>query len=155
MDEHPMSDMTTIETSRFGRLTIDSGKIITMVSPFLGFPDDTRFVLVPHGEASPFWWLQSVDSPRLAFVVIRPGLIKPDYSPAVPRQYLRELRAASQADLELLVILTIPQGRPAEMTANLLGPVALNATAKLARQVLLDPNTYSPCWPVPLSTKTA
>lgn len=144
------NEATAIDTTRFGRITIDRDKIIRMVSPFLGFPDDQRFILLPHGENSPFWWLQSMDSPELAFVVIQPALIKPDYRPAIAAHYLDELQVNDAGDLELLLILTIPQGRPEEMTANLLGPVALNAAARLGRQILLDPNEFSPCWPVPL-----
>jgi len=148
-----MSNQETIQTSRFGEITIDRDKIITMAVPFLGFPDDRQFVLVPHGEKSPFWWLQSVSNKDLAFVVIQPAVLSPDYKPEIPQQYLKELRVEDANDLELLIILTIPPGRPEEMTANLLGPVALNAAEKIARQLLLDPNRYSPCWPVPLDRK--
>ena len=140
----------TIKTSRFGEIEIDQDKVITMTSPFLGFPNDKNFILMPHGKESPFWWLQSLSSPQLAFVVIQPAIINPQYTPAIPGQTLKELRISNEQEIEILVILTIPQGKPEEMTANLLGPVVFNATKKLAKQVLLDPARYSSCWPVPL-----
>jgi len=138
----------TVQTSRFGPVEIDPAKVITMVSPFLGFPDCHRFFLRPHSENSPFLWLQSLDLPELAFVTIQPGLILPDYRPEIPESVRRELEMAPDSEPDILVILTIPAGRPADMTANLLGPVMLNVEKRLAKQVLLDPNRYDPCWPV-------
>lgn len=139
---------TTIQTSRFGSLDISEEKIITMTTPLLGFAAEHRFILLPHGPDSVFWWLQAVDNPDLAFVVIQPARIAPEYRPAIAQHFQQELKVTNQNDLELLVILTIPKGRPEAMTANLLGPVVLNPVDQLAKQVLLDPAQYDPCWPV-------
>ncbi len=138
----------TVQTSRFGPVTVDPARIITMVSPFLGFPDSRRFFLRPHSEKSPFLWLQSLDRPELAFVTIQPAIILPEYRPEIPEVVRQELEMEPGARPDLLVILTIPAGRPREMTANLLGPVALNVERRLGKQVLLDPGRYDPCWPV-------
>ncbi|MBA3014473.1 MAG: flagellar assembly protein FliW [Proteobacteria bacterium] len=138
----------TIQTSRFGSLEIEEDKIITMTTPFLGFAAERYFILLPHGPGSVFWWLQAVDNPDLAFVVIQPAIINPNYHPAIPSPLHTELHAHNEGDLEVLVILTIPKGQPEAMTANLLGPVILNPTQKLAKQILLDPSLYSPCWPI-------
>ena len=139
---------TTIQTSRFGRLDIDEEKIITMTTPLLGFAAERQFILLPHGPKSAFWWLQALDNPDLAFVVIQADTINPQYRPTIPDHFQRELQAADQGELELLVILTIPKGQPEAMTANLLGPVALNPVKKLAKQILLDPTRFDSCWPV-------
>jgi len=137
-----------VQTSRFGPVTVDPARVITMVSPFLGFPDSRRFFLRPHSENSPFLWLQSMERPELAFVTIQPSIVLPDYRPEIPAAVRRELELGPETRPDILVILTIPAGRPAEMTANLLGPVVLNVERRLAKQVLLDPNRYDPCWPV-------
>ena len=137
-----------ITTSRFGELEIDEDKIITMTSPFLGFANDYQFILLPHASKSPFWWLQAVNNPKLAFVVIQPILLDTSYKPEINSQVLQELQIINDQELEILVILTIPNGHPELMTANLLGPVAINTSKKLAKQVLLDPTLYNPCWPM-------
>lgn len=138
----------TIQTSRFGDLDIDEDKIITMTTPFLGFAAERRFILLPHGPDSVFWWLQAVDNPNLAFVVIQPALIDPQYQPTIASHFQQELQVENQTALEILVILTIPKGHPEEMTANLLGPIILNPVQQLAKQILLDPAHYDPCWRV-------
>ena len=149
MPEANTPDMpTTIMTAKFGEINIDPEKIITMSTPFLGFPESQRFILRPHGKESPFLWLQSLDNPELAFVMITPTLLIPAYRPEIPAQDLEELKIEDPQQLELMVILTIPKGHIEEMTANLLGPVVINPSKRIAKQVLLDPNRYDPCWQV-------
>lgn len=138
----------TVPTSRFGVLSVNPEKIITMTSPFLGFPDSTRFFIKPHGEESPFLWLQSLDDPKLAFVALQAALLIPQYQPEISGLSRQELQASPEQPLEILLILTIPRDNPEGMTANLLGPVAINSQKRLAKQVLQDPARYDACWPV-------
>lgn len=135
----------TVQTSRFGEITVDRERIISMLSPFLGFPESTRFILKSHSPKSPFMWLQSLDNPQLAFVVLPASLTGLDYRPEIPRQILKELRVNADNDKDILLILTIPKNNPQEMTANLLGPIVLNSNKRLAVQVVLDPHKYDPC----------
>ena len=137
-----------IQTSRFGTLEVDVEKIITFVQPFLGFPESTRFILHPHGPESPCMWLQSLDNPNLAFVVIHPALILAGYEPQISLHVKKELEADSGNELDVLVILTIPRDNPTAVTANLLGPVLINVNKRLAKQILLDPLKHDCCWPI-------
>lgn len=145
-----MGDKNTIQvaTSRFGELEIDREKVISMTSPFLGFPDSKRFFLRPHSAESPFMWFQSLDEPTLAFVVIQSQVLIPQYQPAIPGNIRNELDTGPETPLDILLILTIPKNNPQGMTANLLGPLVINSVRRLAKQVLLDPTIYAPCWPV-------
>jgi len=133
-----------VPTSRFGVVQVDRSKIITMTAPFLGFPESHRFFLRPHSDDSPFMWLQSIDNPQLAFVVVQPELFLEDYDPVLHKFVLDELQFSKDSEKEILVILTIPPSKPKEMTANLLGPVVINTAKRLAKQVLLDPAKYDP-----------
>ena len=138
----------TVPTSRFGELSVSPEKIITMTSPFLGFPDSKRFIVKPHGEDSPFLWLQSLDDPKLAFVMIQAALLIPQYQPEIPSLTRQELHASPEQSLDIMLILTIPRNNPEGMTANLLGPLAINSQDRLAKQILQDPTRYDACWPV-------
>ncbi len=134
-----------VETTRFGTIEIDEGKVLNFVKGILGFPKDLRYALLPHKENSPFFWLQSLDSPDLAFVVINPSLIVSDYSFELPEEAERELRLEEGDKAEALVIVTFrnrQNGDARSMSANLLGPVVINVDKRLARQVVLDPNKY-------------
>ncbi len=137
-----------IQTSRFGDIEIDEDKIITMTSPILGFPDDRQFILIPHAPDSPFWWLQAVHRPPLAFAVLQAARLNASYEPEIGRLIRDELCLSKDELPEVLVILTVPKGCPEAMTANLLGPIVINTTKRLARQVVLDDSRYDPCWPL-------
>ena len=137
-----------VPTSRFGEIAVDPERIIFMLSPFLGFPESKRFMLKAHSPNSPFMWLQSLDNPQLAFVVVRAELLDLRTKLAIPRPIVKNLQITSDNDQDILLILTIPKHNPREMTANLLGPIVLNTRKRLAVQVVLDPLKYNPCWRV-------
>lgn len=146
--EEKNADEITVNTSRFGKITANSDLIVRMTSPFPGFPESNNFVILPHKKGSVFMWLQSLDNPGLAFVVVQAHHLRPDYSPPVPDLIKKELEVDPESPPEILLMLTIPPGRPREMTANLMGPVIINSRKKLARQLILDQGNYDPCWPV-------
>ncbi|MBU0483734.1 MAG: flagellar assembly protein FliW [Proteobacteria bacterium] len=142
------SSVVMVKTSRFGEVEVDLDRVITLTSPLLGFPESRRFFLRAHGPDSPFMWLQSLDNPNLAFVVVQPLVVNPEYRPAVNMQVRTELEIKDDTEMDLMLILTIPAGRAKEMTANLLGPVVFNVRKRLARQMLLDPTRYDSTWRV-------
>ena len=74
-----------IETTRFGALDIEEGRILDFPEGLPGFEACRHFALVPHGEASPFEWLQSVEDGALAFLAMKPHQIFPDYARASRR----------------------------------------------------------------------
>ncbi len=137
--------MKKIETTRFGQIEIDEDKVLNFVRGILGFPKDLRYALLPHRKDSPFFWLQSLDSPELAFVVINPSLIVSDYAFELPEDAEKELCIENPEQAEALAIVTFRERKNGEskaMSANLLGPIVINVEKRLARQVVLDPNRY-------------
>lgn len=137
-----------IETTRFGRIEIDDEKIITMTREILGFPSDKKYVLFPHRKGSVFYWLQSVTTPWLAFVVMSPQVFCSDYAFELPDSVQKELKLERAEQAFVMVIVTIPKSNPKEMTANLLAPLVINMDERLACQVVLDPNIYQVQFPI-------
>jgi flagellar assembly factor FliW len=139
-----------IETTRFGALDIDEGKVITMPHGMLGFPESRRYVLFKHKEDSPFFWYQSVDDPALAFVMTSPSLIVADYRPDV-REAFKMMDwddHGDQSGYELYVMVNIPKGAPERMTANLIGPILINPAAREAVQMVITNSPYSHRFPL-------
>lgn len=124
-------DTFVVQTTRFGPVTVAGDDLLRFEAGLLGFADACRFALVPAGaqeNASPFVWLQCVDRPDLAFLLLRPGgAVFPDYAPLV----LDENQA-------LFVIVTVPGGDALRMTANLLGPIVIDTRVGEGRQTVLD-----------------
>ncbi len=132
-----------IETLRFGKLSVQEDKVITFPRGILGFAKNKRYILFPHSEGSPFFWLQSVEDGELAFVVMNPQLVKADYTIDVDENVLTELEAVKEDTLEVVCIVTIPRNDPRRMTINLLGPIIINAQSRCAVQVICDKQSYS------------
>jgi flagellar assembly factor FliW len=121
--------------------------IITVLEGIIGFPTLVKYVLIQRPNDAPFYWLQSVDDPTMALVLVNPVLFKADYNPRLPESLSGQL-LANDGDITLFAIVTIPPGRPQEMTANLLGPLAINPKSRLARQVVLDDSLYTHRQPI-------
>ncbi len=125
-------------STRFGDLEVEEGSLLTFPSGILGFPDQTRYVILDHDTDAPFKWLQCVDQPNLAFVIIDPALFKPDYRVQLAVEALAEIQAAPDGqDLTIAVILTIPSHDPSRITGNLRGPLVMNPRSRLCKQVVL------------------
>ncbi len=144
-----------VKTSRFGEVEVSAEAVITMVAPILGFPEARHYFLKRHSENSPLLWLQSLENPELAFVVIDPAYLLADYQPVVSPAILEELAIKNSSRLDVLVILTIPPGGAGEITANLMAPLVFNSESRIGAQVLLDSGRYDCRWPVPLAGSSA
>ncbi|OQW35784.1 MAG: hypothetical protein A4E19_16170 [Nitrospira sp. SG-bin1] len=136
-------------STRFGSFEVHDESILTFPSGLLGFPEQQRYVILDHDTEAPFKWLQSVEEPALAFVILDPALFYPDYHVDVPPDALAEIRAGEREDLALVVILTIPSDDPSRITANLRGPLVISHKTKLGKQLVLreDVPTRHPLFP--------
>lgn len=133
----------TIPTSRFGEITIDESRILTFVSPILGFESVTEFVLFDHADDSPFHWLQAVAMPELAFVVTNPQLFNIPYEFVLPDEATKQLGLNTPDEAMVLTIVNIPADDPQGMTANLLGPIVINTSNQHAAQVILSDTEFA------------
>jgi len=125
-------------TTRFGTFEVKDESVLVFPSGILGFPDWTRYVLLDHDTDAPFKWLQCVEEPPLAFVVLDPAFFKPDYRIQLPADALIELQKQEADDLSVVTILTIPSHDPGAVTANLRGPLVMNHRTRLCKQVVLS-----------------
>ena len=144
----PESPIVTIESHALGRVTVSTVRIITFAAVLPGFPDERRFALIHDHLDPPFYCLQSVDNASLAFVVADPTALVPDYRAKNGARTLQELRASGPEDLQALVTLTIPPGRPREITANLMSPLLINPEQRLGKQVVIEKPQYSHQHPI-------
>ncbi|MEK7774595.1 MAG: flagellar assembly protein FliW [Candidatus Zixiibacteriota bacterium] len=131
-----------VRSSRFGSQQVPPDKIITMERPVLGFESLKTFCLLEREEYRPFVWMQSTDQPEVAFVLANPLIFFPDYHIEVHSKEIAELGVTSPSSVETWVIITIPED-PKEMSANLQGPIIINAENRKAKQLVLVNSDYS------------
>lgn len=137
-------------STRFGSFEVRDESILTFPLGLLGFPEQQRYVILDHDTEAPFKWLQSVEEPALAFVIMDPALFHPAYHIDVPADALAEIKAREREDLALVVILTIPSDDPGRITVNLRGPLIICHKTKLGKQLVLSEDfpTRHPLFPV-------
>jgi flagellar assembly factor FliW len=123
-----------VKTSRFGVVDVDDRRIITFPAGLLGFSSYKRYVLLQPDDDAVFFWLQSVDSPELAFVVTDPALWVKDYQVPIRREQMEELNLAKLEGAQVLVIVN---KYDSALTANLQGPLVVNTANCQAVQLVL------------------
>jgi flagellar assembly factor FliW len=133
-----------VHTTRFGDVEVPEEHVISLPGGVLGFPESKRFILLEHdSEGTPFKWLQSVDSPALAFIVMDPNLMIPDYRVELDPESA-ELFGVGEAteNLATMSIVNVPRDNPVAMTVNVRAPIVVHLTKRVGRQVILPNEEY-------------
>ncbi len=124
-------------------LVYSDDDILTFPNGIPGFKDNKRYVIVQVAEFMPFEWLVCIDDDALLrFAVINPMLFKPDYSPNIIKEQIEDLEIEKPEDVLLYSIVTIRKD-PSESTANLLGPIVINKTKKIGKQIIIEDEKYT------------
>lgn len=126
-----------IQGTRFGVLEFEENEVIEITDGLLGFPLSKKFLLFPYGQDSSFFWLQSVDEPEIAFIVVNPFDFFADLEFSIQDDDSKALGLENSEDVEVFSLVTIPEGRPEEMRTNLAGPVVVNTSNRKGRQILI------------------
>jgi flagellar assembly factor FliW len=120
----------------------------------LGFEQIKDYVLLANPAEDPFAWLQVEDNASLAFIVVNPFLVAPDYKPDIPQADVEFLGLKDVSDAILLNIVTV-QG-PQRATINLKGPIVINRHTRIGKQVILtNAVDYSVQYPLPVTETVA
>ena len=130
-----------LTSSRLGRIEVPDSKVITMARPILGFERLTEFCLVEVETLAPFMWLHSIEDPAVAFLVVNPLVFFPSYRIEINSQEIAELEVDRGEMVETYVIATVPSDYK-KMSVNLQGPILINPTNQLAKQLVLVNSDY-------------
>ncbi len=135
--------MKKVNTLRFGEIEVAEEKVVHFEDGIPAFEDEHEFLIIPYDDESPYVFLQSITTPDLAFLMTMPFVFFPDYEFELDGESQNKLGIKTQEDMLIYTLLTIPGGKVAEMTANLMAPVVLNQNTMQARQVVLDKSRYT------------
>ncbi len=101
----------------------------------LGFEQIKEYLLLADPAEKPFAWLRVAGNQSLAFVVIDPFVVLPEYKPDIPQTDVDYLGLKEPSDALLLCIVTVHDQNHATM--NLKGPVVINRHLHIAKQVIV------------------
>lgn len=129
-----------IETKAYGLIEVDDRQKIVFPHGIIGFEKYKDYLLL-DAEREPFYWLQSMDVERVAFVVVSPFLFRPDYEVDVSNEELAEIGLRAPEKALIFSIVTVPPDG-SSITANLQGPVVINRDTRIGKQAVLSDSRW-------------
>lgn len=134
-----------INSRVFGEIEIAENKIILFERGLMGFEENSRYALLFDSEkknGKGVMWLQSMEDANLAFPVIDPLNILPEYHPVVEDEWLADIgEYSSDEELLLLCVLTVPADLT-RMTANIKAPLVINTVTRKGCQIIVNNDEY-------------
>ena len=138
-----------VDSHILGNLSVAPEECFDFPEGIFGFPACKRFALLP-AERPNFFWLQSVDSGTLAFLLVDPFALVDEFYVDLNEGDLAPVKAGKGSDIGVLAIVTLPRTHEDTPTANLQGLLALNFSRRLGRQVIIQNSKYGTRWPLDL-----
>ncbi len=135
--------MRKINTDRFGEIEVDENRIIHFKDGIPAFEDEHEFIILPYDEESPYYFMQSLKKPSLAFLLTIPEIFFPDYSAEIDDDTVAELEIKDVEKILVYAMITIPNGSVRYMTANLLAPLVINIENMQAKQIVMEKSNYT------------
>lgn len=125
----------TFLSERFGEIVYTQDDVLSFPRGIPAFENNRSWVLVGE-EDNAVKWLQNIEDGALALPVTTPDAVKPDYNARIPEDELELVGSLDPSDLALLIVVSIPEGAPWNMTANLRAPILLNLKTRRAVQMI-------------------
>lgn len=139
--------MTVMEAPSLSLADIDAASVISFSDGLVGCGDWKHFVLLTSDEEElPVGVLQCIDEPSVRFMVTDPRLIDSSYDPSISLE--DKLALGLAPDSRPVIYCTLTVANNGTITANLLGPLAINVNTRQAKQLVLSEGDYSARHPV-------
>ncbi|HET9986189.1 MAG TPA: flagellar assembly protein FliW [Longimicrobiales bacterium] len=135
-------------------LAAEADRPILFPRGLLGFPECREFHLTATARPG-FFWLRSLEHPALRFLLVDPFLYFDGYSVELADHDVGELAAGDSSEIAILATVTLPRTAADRCTANLQGPIAINARRRVARQLVLPDSTFGLRCPLDLAPADA
>ncbi len=103
-----------------------------------GFSEIRSMELFYDKEELPFMWLREQNKNGLAFIVIEPGGIIPDYAVEISDADVELLGITGSDDTMILNIVTLPAEQSSKISVNLVGPIIVNRSSLVAKQCIIN-----------------
>ncbi len=133
-----------IKTRSFGELEFLEEAIINFEEGIVGFSSLKRWIVIENPEMQPFKWLQSVDNPDIALMVIEPRLIRAEYKMVIAAEEHKKIGIESlHGDKKWIALCVIVVDENIEESiVNLKAPIIINLDDKKGKQVILLNDDY-------------
>jgi len=136
-------------TTRFGEIAVPKEEEILFSEGLIGFKDKKKYTILTHRENSPLFWLQSLEDPKTAFIIMSPLLFLPHYLADVCKHIDWEIKEENFSDFSVYGIMVIDkEGEKQQILMNLLAPLVIDQKKMMGKQVIINNSTYQVAEPI-------
>ncbi len=134
--------MLKLTTKYFGEIEYAQADVFHFSKGLFAFEEEKEFLLLPFsGSDGSLLCLQSVATPRLAFVAMNPFSLHGAYQPVLQPEELECMGVKDSREL-CYYVLCVVKNPVSSSTVNLKCPVVLNEDTREGMQVILDGDGY-------------
>jgi flagellar assembly factor FliW len=116
--------------------TIKADYVVRMDEGLIGFSQYKEFTFAEHADLGPFRLLESVEAPKVEFLVIDPNELVPGYSEVIPDRTWESVGIREKTKRLAFVVASLG-ATPKDSIANLQAPILVNYETMTAKQVIL------------------
>lgn len=123
-----------IQSKPYGEVTVQEHQLLQFPAGLFGFERMKQYALL-DSQYPPFFWLQCLDDASVAFILVNPYLVVPEYVLDIDPQALTEIGDPRGEDLLVFTIVTVAEAEE-RVSCNLQGPIIINRRTRQGRQVI-------------------
>jgi len=132
-----------LRTKYFGEIEYEPSESIQFPAGLFGFEEGNDFLLLPfEGGENRMLCLQSTKTPSLAFTLLDPFYLCPQYTPVLQKSELQMFDVDTIEALCFYVLCAVKEP-VSSSTVNLKCPVVINPTTGVARQIIMETDSYT------------
>jgi flagellar assembly factor FliW len=137
-----MEAVVEILTRDYGEIVVDDASVISFDDGILGFEEYRSYVLLDDSSGeSPFKCLQSIEESSLAFILLDPFTVKPEYEVSLGDGLIEALGIEAADDVAILAIVVVPENIE-KMSFNLKAPIVINTKLRKGAQYIVESDKY-------------
>ena len=129
-----------VQTHRFGALDVDEEDVIRFPEGLVGLSRLREFVLFVDPTSSDLYWLQSVEQATFAWALVHQSKLGSQFAFDWDLVDTAGLECSHPEECEVFVLLNRIEGK---VTCNLQGPIIVNASRMIGKQVVLTAPQFS------------
>lgn len=152
--------MPQIRTAYFGELDYAEGTVFRFPHGLPGFEQERAFLFLRRPHTEPLLFLQSLNDPRLCFILLPILVADPAYEVVLDADDLAALRlppgSKPRIGQEILCAAVVNTGTgDSGPTANLMAPIVVNIKEQVGMQVIHADSRYSHRHPILVGEEVA
>lgn len=135
--------MLTLDTKDYGLVEYEESDLLDFPDGIFGFTELKKYIplVLDENEDNTILLLQSIENPDIAFVVLNPFTLDPDYNPILTPEELSYLGVNSENDLSYYVI-SVLHNDYLKTTVNMKAPIVINPDRRIGIRVILSNTDY-------------